>query len=549
MRRNKFNFFSSYGLRYRSGPGGGQSFQLFKESDFAYQSENTRTRSGWSHNFMAGVDFFFTEKSVLTVSGIYRHSDGLNTSTNTFIDFDDNENVIGKTIRREREEEPENNSELALSYRKDFQKKGHYFTADFKWIENVETEYGSFTNTDVLADSVGQQRSTNTENERNILFQADYIQPLRSKGKFEAGVKGTHRVIDNDFLVEQLNGESDWSILPDYDNHLIYSENILAAYAMLGNEVNRFSYQIGLRGELTDITTDLEKENETNYQNYFNLFPSTHLSYKITEDKTVQLSYSYRISRPGFRELMPFSNFSNNRSIFVGNPTLRPEYTNSIETAYLLNWDNGSILSSAYYRYRTGVIQRITVVDSVGYNRIIPVNLATENAYGLEFNFTWDPLSWLRWNMNANFYRAITEGQYEDEVLDADTYTWTGRAMARVSFLKKWDLQASFNYRAPRFTPQGKNLSMYSLDLALARDVFKGNGTLTASVRDLFNTRKFRNIVDTDELYAENEFQWRARQLMLTFTYRLNKKKENNRGRDNGIDGGGDGGFDQGGEF
>jgi outer membrane receptor protein involved in Fe transport len=214
-----------------------------------------------------------------------------------------------------------------------------------------------------------------------------------------------------------------------------------------------------------------------------------------------------------------------------------------------LNWDNGSILSSAYYRYRTGVIQRITVVDSVGYNRIIPVNLATENAYGLEFNFTWDPLSWLRWNMNANFYRAITEGQYEDEVLDADTYTWTGRAMARVSFLKKWDLQASFNYRAPRFTPQGKNLSMYSLDLALARDVFKGNGTLTASVRDLFNTRKFRNIVDTDELYAENEFQWRARQLMLTFTYRLNKKKENNRGRDNGLDGGGDGGFDQGGEF
>src|SRR5690606_38641047 len=103
-----------------------------------------------------------------------------------------------------------------------------------------------------------------------------------------------------------------------------------------GNEINRFSYQFGLRGELTDVSVELRRENETTYQNYFNVFPSSHLAYKLTEDKTLQLSYSYRLSRPYFRELMPFSNYSNNRTLWTGNPNLRPEYTHSIEGGYLV---------------------------------------------------------------------------------------------------------------------------------------------------------------------------------------------------------------------
>lgn len=548
MRRNKFNFFANYGLSYRTGPGQGSSYQRFETPDttFSYTQQNSRNRTGWGHNLMAGVDYFFNEKSVLTGSLIYRRSDGLNTSNLEFNDLDENDEIVRTVIRREREEEPEDNSELALSYRKDFARKGHYLTADFKWIENIETEYASYTTEDITTDSTLQERATNTENERNVLIQSDYIQPFGEKGKFEAGVKSTLRVIDNDFLVERLLGESSWNTLPEFDNNLIYTENIYAAYAMIGNEINRFSYQVGLRGELSDISVELTKENDINYQNYFNLFPSSHLSYKLNNGNTVQLSYSYRLTRPRFRELMPFSNYSNNRSIFVGNPELKPEYTNSIESAYLLDWETGSFLSSAYYRYRTGVIERITIVDSIGYNRIIPVNLSTENAYGLEFNFTWNPIEWFRLNTNANFYRAITEGQYEDQVLERDTYTWTGRAIGRVTFLKKWNFQVNYNYRAPQETPQGRNRSMYSIDLALARDVFNGNGTLTFSVRDLLNTRKMRSIVNTvdgEELYyAENEFQWRARQLMLTFTYRLNKKKEA-RSRD---DMGGDQDFDQG---
>src|SRR5690606_24964351 len=354
------------------------------------------------------------------------------------------------------------------------------------------------------------------------------------------------RVIDNDFLVEQLTDESTWETVGEFDNRVVYTENIHAAYAIFGNEVNRFSYQLGLRGELTDVSVELSRENKTTYQNYFNVFPSSHLAYRITDSKTVQLSYTYRLSHPWFRNLMPFSNYSNNRTLYTGNPYLKPEYTHSIEGGYLFDWESGSILSSVYYRHRTGVVNRITVVDSIGYNRVFPVNLSTQDAVGLEFNFNWEPTSWWRINSNANFYRAVTKGQYEGQILDADTYSLSTRTMSRITFLTKYDFQASWRYRAPRETTQGRMRSNYAIDLGLSRDVLANRGTVTVSVRDLFNTNKFREIVDNEDFYSESESQWRPRSVMLTFNYRINRKKDTERGQRQEGGEGMDNGFEQG---
>jgi outer membrane receptor protein involved in Fe transport len=290
------------------------------------------------------------------------------------------------------------------------------------------------------------------------------------------------------------------------------------------------SLQGGVRGELTDISTQLRDPFTSIPQNYFNIFPSASLSYKLQENKTLQLSYSYRINRPDFRNLLPFSNFSDPRVLFAGNPNLRPVYTNSIETGYLLDWDFGSILSNVYYRHRRNVIERIILnPESPGISRIMPVNLSEENAYGLEFNLSLNVQDWWRLNTSANFYRAITKGEYEGTVLESDTYTWTTRTTSKMTFFKKLDFQASFNYRAPRVTTQGKNLSIYSVDLGLSKDILKGKGTITANVRDLLNSRKRRSIIDQPEYYSSSTFQWRARQFTVTLTYRLNKAKERQR--------------------
>jgi outer membrane receptor protein involved in Fe transport len=195
-----------------------------------------------------------------------------------------------------------------------------------------------------------------------------------------------------------------------------------------------------------------------------------------------------------------------------------------------MDWEGGSILSNIYYRRRTDVIQRIvTSPDSTGRSRVVPINLSNEDAYGVEFNLSLNIQDWWRINANGNFYRAITKGVYEGEVLESDTYTWTTRTTSKVTLFKNIDFQASFNYRAPRITTQGKELSMYSIDLGLSRDILKGKATLTANVRDLLNSRRRRSIIDRAGYYSNSEFQPRSRQFTLTFTYRLNKAKEKQR--------------------
>jgi outer membrane receptor protein involved in Fe transport len=531
-RKNKINLFAGYAVNYRATPGRGSSFQQFwgttelgLDTTFSYSEINKRTRGGISHNVRFGMDYYLNDLNIITGSVLYRRSDGRNTGRYQFDDFDGDGNLFQTVLRREEEREPENNVEFSLGYRKEFAQKGRSLTADFKWIETDETELSDYE--EQRPEALIIQRASNTEDERNVIFQMDYVQPIGATGKWEAGLRSGNRRLQNDFLAEQQDEAGNFEVYSGLDNNLIYIENIHAAYLMAGNKFGKFSLQAGLRGELSDITTQLPEENITNNRMYFNVFPSAHLSYEINKNRSLQLSYSYRLSRPEFRDLLPFSGFGNTRSLMVGNPMLNPEYTHSIEGGYLLNWENGSILSSAYYRHRTGVIQRISIVDSVGFRRMYPINLSTQDAFGLEFNVSYTLQNWWRLNGNVNIFRSITNGDYEGQSLYADTYTWNSRVTSKMTFFKQYDFQAGINYRAPRDIPQGRELSTYSVDLGLTRDVLKGKGTLTLSVRDLLNTRKRRTIIDEPDQYSNSVFQWNARQLLLTFNYRLNRNKEN----------------------
>ena len=51
-------------------------------------------------------------------------------------------------------------------------------------------------------------------------------------------------------------------------------------------------------------------------------------------------------------------------------------------------------------------------------------------------------------------------------------------------------------------------------------------GTLTLNVSDLFNTRKMRSVTEGDNFRNESTFQWRRRQINLTFNYRINQGKQ-----------------------
>ena len=300
-----------------------------------------------------------------------------------------------------------------------------------------------------------------------------------------------------------------------------------------------FSYQAGLRAELSDISTEIIGA-DPNDRQYANLFPSGHVTYEFNETNSLQLSYSRRIWRPRFRSLNPFFSYSDSRNFRSGNPDLDPEFTDSYELSHAKYWKKVTLTSSIYYRHTTGVVERVRTINDDGSTISQPYNLSTEDAYGAEFAFTANIAKWWRLDGDLNFFRSIIQGTFEGQSLDADALSFFGRASSRWTIKKDVNIQARFNYRAPRQTPQGSRLALYYLNIGVNKDIFKKKGTLTLSVSDVFNTRKWRYTTEGFDFFNEGDFQWRSRQITLTLNYRLNQKKQRSRdrgGRDfNGSD-------------
>ncbi|GAB2539387.1 TonB-dependent receptor domain-containing protein [Spirosoma aerophilum] len=535
-RRKNLNFFVNYTASFRNTPGRSSLYQEVYSNDttFVYRQNSTSSQKGQNNNARAGIDYYFSPKSILTASYTWRLSKGKRFSDIQYLDYSPNTNDLlkSRTYRTQDETETEPNSEYVLSYRKTFAREGHELTADVRYLDNWEKSDQIFTQNTFLPNDLPSgippilQRAINDETEKQLLVQVDYVRPFAKDGKLEGGLRLSSRDMTNNYAVTQQNPDNTSTPLPGLTNDFLYEEKINALYGIVGNKVRKFSYQMGLRAEWTDVTTTLKQTNDVNPRSYANLFPSVHATYDLPRQHALQISYSRRVRRPQYNDLSPFMTFSDNRNFFSGNPDLNPEFTNAFEIGHIKYVEKGSMSSSVYYRHTTGKIIRIRRVDEQGYSTTRPENLATEDSYGAEFTSSYALYKWWKLDGSVNFFRAITNGGNLDASYQSDTYSWYTRLTSRLTVLKSTDFQLRGNYEAPQKTPQGTRQAIATLDLSLSKDILNNNGTLVLNVLDVFNSRRYRSVTEGANFYTESTSQGRLRQINLTFNYRLHQAKK-----------------------
>jgi outer membrane cobalamin receptor len=525
-RKDKINFFVSYSINKNSRPGYSTTYQRLNSADtsFTYRQLYEHTRTKMSHHGSAGVDFYLNERNSLSTSFTIRSGLGNNSYDRYYENMNPNDVIIGFNDRYEAQTELEDLFEAGLSYSKKIKQKGEWNT-DFKWFRDQDIEKSDYTETasGFLGEKLENSRVSTIEN--NFLAQTDFILPYAKDGKVETGLRTQFRNMENDFQFGALNG-SHWEYPVEYNDTYNYNENVYAAYAMTSKTWKKFSIQGGLRGEYTDITTLQISSDQQIKKKYFDLFPSAAVSFKNNTKQTFQISYSRRISRPRQWDLMPFTKFGDNKERRIGNAQINPEYTNSLEAGILQLWSSGSFLGSVYYRNTTDKIERISELGNDGIIYIKPMNIGLRDAYGVELNATYNPINWIRLNSGFNFYQEIISGEYNNIKFRRENFTWTNRTSINLSFPKIIRAQITFNYTAPSIRPQGKTLAIYHFDFGLSRELLKGTATIGLNIRDLFNTRRWKDITDTPQQYAESNTLWRPRTITLVFTYRFNQQRK-----------------------
>tara|TARA_R110002049_G_scaffold329_20_gene1951 strand:+ start:2312 stop:4822 length:2511 start_codon:yes stop_codon:yes gene_type:complete len=570
LRRDNFNVFTNTTYRYRSGPGNA----LFNQENFdsngntlSYQDEiRDYQRKDKSFNTNVGFELFLDKSSSITNSLVFSKSNGDNTVNVDFSNFDENRTP---TIQRNRftvEDEFEEEVQYSLNYQKKFEKEGNTLTFDYQYSKGIDDE-NSIIKEVILGDNIAldTERTIDVQTQISQLVQMDYVLPFGkdNKSQFEIGYRGTfnNNNTDFDFGIEQPNGS--FNSDPNFSNELNYKEYVNAAYTQLGSKFDKFSILGGLRVEASDIGIELLNSNEITNKDYVNWFPSVFLGYEFSEKEQLTLSYSKRLRRPRSRFINPFPSRSSNTNLFQGNADLDPTFTDAYDLGYLKRWDKFTFTTSGYFNRSTGVFQFVSreTGDFVTIenpddpqNPIVvpvqvrsPINLATEDRYGMEFTTTYTPKrNWrLTWNVNA-FQRDLqgdytyTNSQNEEIVqnFDANNFSWFTRFSAKIPLPGKIDFQTNFFYMGPSKDAQNTNKGMLSSDLGLSKDILKDKGSLTLNVGDIFNSRKRRSDTRTENVATYSEFQFRQRQITLSFQYRFNQP-QNQKGKNGGGRNGG----------
>jgi outer membrane cobalamin receptor len=506
QRTTNYAIYGGYSFRQwpRVGSRETERISSFNGENELFRQEQESRNEDTEHTINYGGDYFWGQNK-LSLEGVFNtETESDFQSSRAFIQNRDTEDFLTRYVRNNNESEENYTYDNALIYEREFKDKNKFFraSASVSIRDQVENQLIDIFNNTLEIEGRDPNRiegSTTDEFRNTSVLQVDYATPLLS-GLLETGYKSIFRKFDNDYKYGLGNPETqNFQSYDSISNRFIYQDQIHALYGIYSDSLPGFNYAIGLRAEQTILENELSNVNTSlvaaedlnNSQDYLDFFPSVQLAYYLNERHILKTTYSRRIDRPSGWRLNPFPDFADSLNVRVGEPNLQPEYINSFELGHM--YQNGAITltTNAFYRRVNGQVDWIVrVEDGISYRG--PQNLNTSDLYGLEFINTTQISDW--WNLNASY--SIFESRIDGTNLD-DSFTnrglsWYAKVTTDLSLPLGFNLQFTGNYFAPEIEAQGRDLARYYLDGSLQRYFLDKKLSVSASFRDLFDTRNFR---------------------------------------------------------
>lgn len=521
-RTEKFNLFSQLGIGRRTFPGTNESVSRDLLNNTVLETVGESEKNETFYNVILGTDYHINKLNVVTLSGHFAFEQEDENALTNFSYFDNSESVTSGWSRNELTVATNPKWQYELQYKKDFERHkdqnllfsalGNFFGKDKSSdFENVTT----FGNDPDMT----QQSKTNFK-EAEYTFKLDYTHPFAEKFTIETGAQYVINDVANDYAVNDFIDDA-WVANPNFTNVFEYDQKVLGVYGTGAYEGDKWGVKLGLRLENTDLNTLLVNTNKTNDQNYTNLFPSAHTSYKISEQVSVQAGYSRRIFRPRLWDLNPFFSFRNNFNISTGNPDLLPEYTDSYEITSIYAFGQASINFGVYHRYTTDVVEDVTTFENNVSTRM-PINVGTNNATGVEFNAKYSPVKWFSVNGDFNFNYFNRQGAYEGVSFDFDANRWSSKLMAKFKLPADIDMEITGQYRSKYQTFQQEVADNLFADFGIRKKLFKGKAILNLSIRDVFASRRYEYVTNEENFYLSSS-RMRGRFISFGVSYGFGK--------------------------
>lgn len=494
---------------------------------FSYQQDNFTKATSINHVGTFGVDYTLSKKTTVGISGTAGTNGFSPQAKNNSSALDGNRTVLYNFITTGNHRQDYYNYSANGNLRHNFDDKGQQLSVDVDYArywnksnQNFKTVYLSPNGSNYQPNYYMRSHLEGVTQIRSL--KADYSRPLKNKAKLDIGVKGSYVTSNNKPLFyEKTTG--DYLLDVKRSNHFIYRENINAGYLNVSKKWDKWSTQLGLRVENTNIEAEQVTLDSSFEWSYTQLFPSVAVQRTLNEKHDLGVTLSRRIQRPNYQQLNPFKFFIDNTTYREGYPYLRPALTYSVEASHIFK---KKFVTSLGYSVTTDniteVIQPSETEDSVTVQT--NKNLATMHYYGITGAYPFQITKWWSNVSNVSLYYLHYKGLVANTNLSDGTPAFT--ISTNNSFTLPWGLRAElgFWYQAQQVYGFMELDPMWMLNAGLQKQVLKNKGTIRLNVNDLF-WKGLPRATSTYNAYQEDFVVKReSRQMSITFSYRFGKQ-------------------------
>jgi outer membrane receptor protein involved in Fe transport len=491
------------------------------------QSATTKNK-GLFGRYNFGMDYDISDHNSLSL-GVVIGANNHPVDQNNFLTDNYVNNVLSSsTLQNNKITNNSNQIDATLTYTLTGKKPNREFSFLTEFSQNKQVyDYENIfldQSTDLVTNGL---KSINNSVNKEITFEADYQTPTAKDQLLEFGAKDIIRSVNSEYnYFSAADGSLNYEPVSsaDLSNNFNYRQNVASAYLSYTlTLLKNYTLRVGARYEYTSINADFETGSAVDIPDYGVLVPSLNLARKLANGDMIKFGYTRRIQRPSLQFLNPSIQASNPLDITVGNPALRPEYTNNFELGYSTHIKNNSVNVSAFMRNTNNAIQtvRTTSGDTVitSYQ-----NLGRQNAYGMSISLNLSPINKLMLNGGTDFYYLTLDNEDPDPLFHSSNRGWVFnyRFFGSYDLSDKYSIQAFAFRRSRAIQLQGTQGGFGVYNLSFNRKFAHNKGTIGIA-GDNFLTHGYHipTIVNSGNISENSVNVNYIKSFELKFSYRI----------------------------
>ena len=265
-----------------------------------------------------------------------------------------------------------------ILWRKKLKKKGRTISIDLKENYLVRSSTGNLyaldnfytpgiTNPSLT--EITDQYKSNHNSSLSLDAKTVYTEPLSASSSLMAN----YEVITNNSISyrnsfnKDTNGKYDL-LDTTYSNN--YGFNIFTQKTGLAYSITKkkFWFNIGSNIGFTELS-QLDKVTtlKTN-RGFTDWYPQTYAGYSFNNQERLMFNYSGKTTQPSLQQIQPLHSNDDPLNIIIGNPTLRPSFSNDVRFTYFNSKpiSNQFLYSSILYRFSENAFSNNESIDSIG---------------------------------------------------------------------------------------------------------------------------------------------------------------------------------------